>query len=145
MKKPLPTSAERSALMRRIRQKDTAAEIRVALALRSLGASYRKNVRTLPGSPDFANQKRKWAIFVNGCFWHGHKGCKRATVPKANNAFWIEKFARNRSRDAKAVRALRRAGFRVAVVWECEIDRIQPRLLKVLEARRVNVGKAIDH
>jgi len=131
--------------MRRVRQRGSAAELAVAAALRSLGAAYRKNVRALPGSPDFANRKRKWAVFVNGCFWHRHTGCRRATVPKANNAFWIGKFADNRARDAKAILALRRAGFRVAIIWECQVDRAAPRLSKLLEPRRIGLAQPIDH
>ena len=125
--------------MGRVRQKGTGAELKVAAMLRGLGAAYRKNVRSLPGSPDFANRGRKWAVFVNGCFWHRHTACVRATVPKANNAFWVAKFGRNRSRDAAAIRDLRRAGFRVAIVWECEVEAAGPALLKVLEPRRVDV------
>jgi DNA mismatch endonuclease Vsr len=125
--------------MRRVRQKGSAAELAVAATLRRIGAAYRKNVRSLPGSPDFANRSRRWVIFVNGCFWHQHRGCHRATVPRANNQFWVEKFAANRARDARAVRALRRAGFRVAIVWECEADRCEARLSKVLEPRRIDL------
>jgi DNA mismatch endonuclease Vsr len=131
--------------MRRVRQKDTTAERRVAETLRGLGAAYRKNVRSLPGSPDFANRGRKWAVFVHGCFWHQHEGCKRATVPKANSAFWLDKFARNKARDATAVSRLEAAGFRVAVIWECELDAARANLSKVLEARRVDVREAVDH
>lgn len=111
----------RSALMRRVRQKRTSAEEAVARSLRATGIGYRRNVTTLPGSPDFANKSRKWALFVNGCFWHHHTNCKRATIPKANAAFWREKFAANRKRDAAKVRLLRRAGYRVLLVWECGI------------------------
>ena len=107
--------------------------------LRSVGVAYRKNVRGLPGSPDFANRSRRWAIFVQGCFWHAHRGCRRATKPKSNSLFWSEKFARNRARDAKAIVLLRRQGFRVVVVWECEIDAAQDRLSKVLKSRRVDM------
>jgi DNA mismatch endonuclease (patch repair protein) len=72
-------------------------------------------------------------VFVNGCFWHRHTGCSRATVPKANNAFWLQKFAANRTRDARAVRALRRRGFRVAIVWECEVGEAETKLRRALE------------
>ncbi len=96
--------AARSALMGRVRQRDTRPEQAVALALRSLGIAYRKNVRGLPGSPDFANKSGKWAVFVHGCFWHRHTGCRRATTPKANREFWLTKFAANRTRDARAIR-----------------------------------------
>lgn len=116
-----PIDPARSALMRRVRQKGTAAEFRVAEILRTLGVGYRKNVTTLPGSPDFANKRRKWAIFVNGCFWHHHDDCSRATVPTRNRAFWLTKFEANRNRDADKTRRLRQQGFRILVVWECEL------------------------
>lgn len=131
--------------MGRVRRRGTAAELRVGFMLRGLGAAYRKNVRGLPGSPDFANATRRWAVFVNGCFWHRHTGCPRATVPKANRAFWVEKFVRNRARDAAAVRALRRRGWRVAVIWECQSEGVERRLSKILEPGRVNVAEPIDH
>jgi DNA mismatch endonuclease, patch repair protein len=134
---------KRSALMARVRQRGTKPEVAVARELRSLGQFYRLNVRNLPGAPDFVNRRRKWAIFVHGCFWHNHTACKRATIPKANQAFWISKFEANRSRDAKAVRSLRRAGFRVGVVWECQtLDRttLRAKLSEVLEPRRVDVS-----
>ncbi len=145
MKAPEKPDQARAALMGRVRQKDTGPEQAVASALRSLGAGYRKNVRSLPGSPDFANKSRKWAVFVHGCFWHRHTGCRRATTPKANRDFWLDKFATNRTRDARAICALRRMGFRVAVVWECETTDAAPRLSKILETRRPDVHDAIDH
>jgi DNA mismatch endonuclease (patch repair protein) len=143
-----PADPRRSALFARVRQKGTAPELAVAAALRSLGASYRLNVKSLPGSPDFANRKRKWAVFVHGCYWHHHTGCRRATVPKTNEAFWRGKFAANRTRDARAIRALRRAGIRVALVWECETAEAEPvtaRLAQILEPRGVGMGQPVDH
>jgi len=148
MRAPKPTDPARSALMSRVRQRGTAAELVVATMLRSLGASYRVNVRKLPGSPDFANRTRKWAVFVHGCFWHQHVGCKRATVPKSNKKFWREKFTANRKRDRRAVLDLRRSGYRVTVVWECETDDddlVRTKLSKVLEPSGINVREAIDH
>jgi DNA mismatch endonuclease (patch repair protein) len=106
--------------MSRVRQRGTEAELAVAAALRRLRIRYRLNVTSLPGSPDFSNRRRKLAAFVNGCFWHHHRGCKRATVPKTNEVYWLEKFRANRARDARSIRALRRDGFRVFLVWECE-------------------------
>ena len=135
MRPPKPEDPRRSALMARVRQKGTSPEKIVGTVLRSLGQAYRLNVRGLPGSPDFANRARKWAVFVNGCYWHHHTGCKRATVPKTNETFWRDKFGANRARDARSVRALRRAGFRVVVVWECETsdpDRLTGRLQRSL-------------
>lgn len=124
MRPPKPLDPRRSALMSRVRQRGTEAELVVAAALRRLGVQYRLNVKTLPGSPDFSNRKRKLAAFVNGCFWHHHRGCKRATVPKTNEAFWRDKFNANRARDARSIRALRRKGFRVLLVWECETENV---------------------
>jgi DNA mismatch endonuclease Vsr len=142
---PVPGGSPHGARLARQRQKDTRPELRVGAILRALGVAYRKNVRGLPGSPDFANRHGGWAIFVQGCFWHAHRGCRKATKPKTNTPFWAEKFARNRSRDANAVVALRKLGFRVLLVWECEIDLAPERLSKVFKARRVDVGQPIDH
>jgi len=117
----LETDCARSALMRRVRQRGTPAEKIVANACREAGLRYRLNVRSLPGSPDLANKKDRWAIFVNGCFWHQHRGCPKATMPKRNAAFWKEKFTANRRRDAAKIEALHSLGFRVEVVWECQM------------------------
>lgn len=138
----LATDPQRSALMARVRQKETSAEKVVGRTLKELGAGYRKNVRALPGSPDFANRSRGWAIFVHGCFWHQHVGCARATIPKRNRAFWEAKFAANRIRDARAVSALRHAGFRVTTIWECQVSdsgAVRARLSKLLKSSGVKV------
>jgi DNA mismatch endonuclease (patch repair protein) len=131
--------------MGRVRQKGTRAELAVAASLTALGLRYRKNVRALPGSPDFANRSRRWAVFVNGCFWHRHTGCRRATTPTANHAFWLEKFAANRTRDAKAIQALRAKGFKVVIVWECQTAEAGRRLSDVLKPGRVDVRRSVDH
>jgi DNA mismatch endonuclease (patch repair protein) len=133
--RPLPLSPERSALLARVRQARTKPEETVAALLRSLGFAYRRNVRTLPGTPDFANRAKGWAIFVNGCFWHHHTGCRRATVPKNNRTFWVDKFAANRRRDAAKIRALRALGLRVLVIWECEAETCGPRLARLTERK----------
>jgi DNA mismatch endonuclease, patch repair protein len=116
----LITDPARRALMQRVRQHGTPAEKAVAKACRELGLRYRLNVRSLPGSPDLANKTKRWAIFVHGCFWHRHQGCKKATTPKRNARFWGEKFGANQRRDARKIHHLRRCGFRVFVVWECQ-------------------------
>lgn len=116
----LSTDPKRRALMQRVRKARTPAEDEVAKICRDLGLSYRRNVRSLPGSPDLANKSRRWAIFVNGCFWHAHTGCKKATVPQRNNAFWTSKFEANRRRDAKKILELRTLGYHVLLMWECE-------------------------
>ena len=122
-----------SARMANIRQRGTGIETEVAAVLRRLNLHYRKNVKQLPGSPDFANRSRRWAVFVNGCFWHHHTGCRRATIPKSNTDFWTTKFRDNRRRDARAIVSLRRRGYEVVVIWECQTERIETKLGKILE------------
>lgn len=114
-----------SARMARVRQKATSPELLVGKALRALGLRYRSKNRDLEGSPDFANRKARWAVFVHGCFWHRH-GCSATTTPGRNREFWEAKFARNRARDQRAAEALAARGFRVLVIWECETKRVQP-------------------
>lgn len=146
--RPAPCDPRRSAWMARIRQKGTSAELAVARILRGLGHAYRLNVRELPGSPDFSNRRHRWAIFVQGCFWHHHTNCRRATVPKSNSEFWRSKFTANRVRDARAIRSLRAMGFRVVTIWECEVakpETLVERLSKILESRCVNVSQSVDH
>ncbi len=132
---PDPTTSRRMA---GIRQTGTKYELLVGAALRELGLYYRKNVRSLPGSPDFANRSGPWAIFVNGCFWHHHTNCRKATTPKSNTEFWMTKFRDNRRRGALAVRSLRKRGFKVKIVWECEVWDARAGLAKLLESRGIN-------
>jgi DNA mismatch endonuclease Vsr len=132
------TDPETSARMARVRQKGTRIETTVAIVLRDMGAYYRKNVKKLPGSPDFANRSKRWAVFVNGCFWHHHEGCPRATVPKSNRKFWMAKFRDNKRRDARCINRLRRDGYRVVLIWECQENRIRSKLAKILEPRGVD-------
>jgi DNA mismatch endonuclease (patch repair protein) len=108
--------------MRRVRQRDTAPELAVRRQLSKLGVRYRICPRDLPGRPDLANKTRRWAVFVHGCFWHHHARCRLATVPASNRAFWTTKFEANRSRDARKVKALQSLGFRVFVVWQCQLS-----------------------
>jgi DNA mismatch endonuclease (patch repair protein) len=106
--------------MKRVGRARTAPEELVALELRKLGIRYRRTPRDLPGSPDFANKARRWAIFVNGCYWHHHEGCARATIPTRNRAFWTAKFADNRKRDRAKIKELRTMGYDVLTLWECQ-------------------------
>jgi DNA mismatch endonuclease (patch repair protein) len=132
----LTVDDETSARLGRVRQKGTSPEQAVSALLRSLGIRYRLSNRELPGSPDIANRSKRWAVFVNGCFWHRHKGCSRATTPKRNRAFWMAKFHANVRRDKASTEALRTAGYRTVVVWECEIEQDPRRVLRLL-ARRI--------
>jgi DNA mismatch endonuclease (patch repair protein) len=113
--------AKRSAVMRRVKAKDTAPEMLVRRLLWSLGGRYRLHCKDLPGKPDIILRGRKLAIFVHGCFWHGHDCARGARVPKANREYWLGKVGRNRARDVAAQAALEAAGWRVEVVWECEL------------------------
>lgn len=121
--RPLTTSLLISQRMGGIRQQGTAAELAVRRVASALGLRYTIQNRDLPGSPDLANRRRKFAIFVHGCYWHRHPGCSRATIPKTNRRFWTAKFHRNELRDRLALRELRQLGFRSLVVWECECVR----------------------
>jgi DNA mismatch endonuclease (patch repair protein) len=116
------TTAERSRLMGRVRQSKTAPEEAVAAWLRAHRLGYRRNVRALPGRPDFANRRAGFVIFVHGCYWHRHPGCARSTTPTRNRGFWVDKFAANVARDAARSAELEEAGFRTLVVWECETE-----------------------
>lgn len=108
--------------MKRVRQRHTAPEMALRKWLWRQGYRFRVHNRRLPGTPDLSNSSNRWAIFVNGCFWHGHHGCARATVPKRNREFWVEKIRANQVRDRAKEEALKLMGFAVTTVWECEVD-----------------------
>lgn len=111
----------RSQMMSRIRSQNTRPEVLTRAAVHLMGLRFRNHVDDLPGKPDLANKKRKWAIFVHGCFWHSHSGCKLASLPKSNTDYWIPKLSRNRERDKQKIAALRTLGFRVLTIWECQV------------------------
>jgi DNA mismatch endonuclease, patch repair protein len=115
------SAEKRSAVMRRVKGRDTGPELVVRKALTALGARYRLHRKDLPGHPDIVLPGRRLAIFVHGCFWHGHDCARGARVPKANRDYWVEKVARNRARDVASQSALAERGWRVAVIWECEL------------------------
>jgi DNA mismatch endonuclease (patch repair protein) len=121
-----------SRRLAKIRQRDTAAERLLRDLLRTLGIRYGRSRRRLPGSPDIINLQRKWVLFVHGCFWHAHQGCVRATVPRRNRSFWSAKFETNRARDRRVIRQLRGMGFKVLVVWECDLEQRPARVLSQL-------------
>lgn len=114
------TTAFDSERMARIRRSGTEPERLVQRAARRCGLRLQRPTKRLPGSPDLANLSRRVVVFVHGCFWHGHLGCPRATVPSRNRMFWLAKFSRNRARDRAATLALRRLGFQVVTIWECD-------------------------
>lgn len=122
----------RSQVMARVRARDTAPEMLVRRMLHAVGYRYRVQARGLPGRPDLAFTRRKAAVFVHGCFWHGHDCARGAREPKTNADYWRAKIARNGVRDASVVEALAALGWRAVVVWECEAGRALPRLRAAL-------------
>jgi DNA mismatch endonuclease (patch repair protein) len=112
---------KRSAVMRRVKGRDTGPELAVRKLIWSLGGRYRLNRADLPGKPDIVLPGRRLVVFVHGCFWHGHDCARGARIPKANRDYWTAKVGRNRLRDVAAKDALEVAGWRVEVVWECAI------------------------
>ena len=117
----LVTDSLTSRKMRGVRREGTAPELAVRKIVTGLGCRYRVGSKSLPGSPDLANRRHRWAIFVHGCFWHRHEGCPKATTPKRNRPFWRAKFVRNRQRDRLVVQQLEHRGFRTLTVWECQL------------------------
>ena len=114
-------AAKRSAVMRRVKGRDTSPEMKVRKALTRLGARYRLHRKDLPGNPDIVMPGRKLALFVHGCFWHGHDCARGARVPKQNRDYWVAKVARNVARDTRTTEALTAQGWRVETIWECEL------------------------
>lgn len=114
---------KRSEMMRGVRRRNTGAEMLVHEALSKLRMRFATHVKTLPGSPDIVLARLRACIFVHGCFWHRHQGCSRTTTPSSRTEFWLEKFVANRGRDRRAADALRREGWSVYVVWECQAEK----------------------
>ncbi|MQW06366.1 DNA mismatch endonuclease Vsr [Sinorhizobium meliloti] len=110
----------RSWLMSRISQKNTMPEMKVRKAAHALGFRFRLHRKDLPGKPDVVFPSRKAAIFVHGCFWHQHPGCRKASIPETRKDFWLAKLQRNVHRDVENVEALTTRGWKVLIVWECE-------------------------
>ena len=117
------TPEQRSANMSKIRSKDTKPEMLVRRHLHALGFRYRLHASKLPGHPDLVLPKWHTVIFVNGCFWHKHEGCRYFVVPKSNTEFWMNKISRNVERDADNTKKLIDMGWKVVTVWECELKK----------------------
>jgi DNA mismatch endonuclease, patch repair protein len=115
------TKEKRSWIMSGVKNKNTSIEIRVRKSLFSLGFRYKINDRSLPGSPDITLPKYKTAIFIHGCFWHGHSNCGKAIKPNSNIEFWHSKIQKNRLRDKKVNSVLRKLGWNILIVWDCEL------------------------
>ncbi len=112
---------KRSEIMGRVKSENTRPEIRVRRRLHALGYRFRLHRKDLPGKPDLTLPKHKTVIFVHGCFWHGHPGCKHAALPASNHEYWQAKIGRNAARDRKNQQLLAEQGWRVLVLWECRM------------------------
>jgi len=128
----LTVSPERSAQMALVKARDTKPEMRVRKAAHAMGLRYRLNLRSLPGSPDLVFPGRRAVLFVHGCFWHRHKNCKATRTPKSRTPFWEQKFAENIARDRRTHLALRKAGWKVFIIWECETLQVH-KVITILE------------
>ena len=133
------TTTRQHYWMSKIHSSDTNPELKIRNMLWKRGFRYRVNDKRLPGSPDIVLPKYRTVIFVHGCFWHGHKGCKNYTVPKTNTEFWVAKVARNQERDQEVWRQLEAKGWFVIIVWECELKK------KVLDETVERVAAEINH
>lgn len=133
------TPAERSARMALVRAKDTKPELLVRRLVHGMGYRYRLHRRDLPGTPDLVFPGRSKVIFIHGCFWHRHASCALARLPKSRVDFWLPKLTANAERDARNVRALRRLGWSVLTIWECQLGdtaNLANRIRGFLDAQR---------
>jgi DNA mismatch endonuclease (patch repair protein) len=132
------STSKRSEVMSRIRGKNTGPELQVRSIVHRLGYRFRLHARDLPGSPDLVLPRLKTVIFVHGCFWHRHRGCRFTTTPKSRRAFWQAKFDANVARDRRVSASLRHLGWSVITVWECQLrkpERVTTRLARMLVER----------
>lgn len=123
----------RSQIMSRVRSKNTSAEMKVRSLLHKQGYRFRLHDKHLPGSPDIIFPSRKKVVFVHGCFWHQHHGCRKATIPKTNTDYWEEKLTNNINRDIKNINLIKEKGWDVFVAWECELNDPEKIMKKLIE------------
>jgi DNA mismatch endonuclease, patch repair protein len=137
------TPGVRHKVMASIRREHTKPEIIVRRMLWNLGARYRLHAKDLPGKPDIVMRSKRKAIFVHGCLWHLHGGCKLARIPKSRPDYWPTKLSRNVARDVRNIAELRRLGWQVEVIWECEtqnLERLADRLRQLLSLPRATIA-----
>lgn len=136
MSTDIVTPKQRSKNMSKIKGKNTKPEMTVRSLCHELGLRYRLHREDLPGTPDLVFPKHRLCLFVHGCFWHRHPGCKYTYTPKSRLDFWLPKLAKNVERDAKAQRELEAAGWRVSIIWECQTknkDALQTEIQKMID------------
>ena len=124
---------QRSQNMAQVKSKNTKPEMLVRSLLHRMGYRFRLHIKTLPGHPDVVLPRYKAVIFVHGCFWHGHEGCKRATMPATRTEFWRKKIDGNQSRDRRNLTALEELGYRCLVIWRCEMKDIEALKMRLSE------------
>lgn len=124
---------QRSQNMAQVKSKNTKPEMLVRSLLHRMGYRFRLHIKTLPGHPDVVLPRYKAVIFVHGCFWHGHEGCKRATMPATRTEFWRKKIDGNQSRDRRNLNALEELGYRCLVIWQCEMKDIEALKMRLSE------------
>lgn len=137
---------KRSRIMRSITKKNTRPEITVRQMLHAMGLRFRLHRHDLPGTPDIVLPRHRTAIQVHGCFWHQHRDCRYARLPRARPEYWLPKLARNVERDAQTKAALRAAGWRVLAIWECEtkkLEKLQRRLTAAFSRPRPIRGRKL--
>jgi DNA mismatch endonuclease (patch repair protein) len=128
--------SRRSEIMRNIKSKNTSPELFVRSLLHRMGYRFRLHIRNLPGCPDIVLPRRRKIIFVHGCFWHSHKNCKKASLPKSNVPFWMDKLLRNKARDIADRQSLKRLGWQVLTIWQCDLklpEKLEGKLRVFLE------------
>lgn len=126
----------RSFLMSRVLAKNTKPEVQVRRIIHSLGLRFRLHAKSLPGRPDIVMPRHRTVVFVHGCFWHRHVRCKKATTPSSNKEFWLTKFSANKLRDKRNSKKLKALGWKVVIIWECQIGdpaRIEQQILRAVE------------
>ena len=134
----------RSLIMASISGQETKPEISARSFLFKQGFRFRKNVKSLPGKPDIVLPKYKSVIFVNGCFWHGHKKCKASTLPKTRKEFWTNKIKANIDRDKRTISELKKVGWKVIIIWQCEINTVIKREKRFEKLRKEITGSLMN-
>lgn len=124
--------------MSRIRSKNTRPELKIRKIIADFGIKYRLNVAKLPGKPDIVIAKQKKAVFINGCFWHQHENCKKASMPKSNKRYWKDKLKRNIQRQGNDIKKLKKEGWKIFTVWECQTEKnnLIKRLKKFIDEKK---------
>lgn len=137
------TSDQRSRIMRAVKQKDTGPELLLRRALHRLGYRYRVHAKGLPGRPDLVFPSRRKVIFVHGCFWHGHD-CSKGHLPKSRSEYWIPKIEANKARDERVISELKRDGWDVMVIWQCETKELEAVLTEAVRFLGTQKLQALD-